>query len=78
MQKILGYIGLAIMVIAGLHQIMQINNVSDVIAEGNRKSDIEMAAAKAERQADEEDREYDSENFDLLEPSDLKEQETDE
>jgi cellobiose-specific phosphotransferase system component IIC len=75
MQKILGYIALAIIAIVGLHQVMQINNVSDAIAESNRKTNVEMAERKAKEQASEEameeEREYASESYGVPEQSEF-------
>ena len=76
MQRILGYIALAIIAIVGLHSVMQINTVSDVIAEGNRKTDAEIAQRKADEKAREEERAFDGEtfdgeNYDVPEPTDF-------
>jgi hypothetical protein len=77
MQKILGYIALAIIAVVGLYEVMQLNNVSDVIAESNRKTRIEMAAAKAEDAAREKEQEaeqeYASENYGVPETSEFTE-----
>jgi hypothetical protein len=49
MKKILGYIALGIIAAVGLYEVAQLNNVSDVIAEGNIKTDKEIAQRKADK-----------------------------
>ena len=71
MKEILGYITLAIVALLGIHQVMQINNVSDAIAESNRKTKLEMADRKAKKQAYEEEKEYESENYGVPEHSEF-------
>ncbi len=77
MGKIAGYIVLAFVALVGIYELSTLNNVSDVIAESNRKTRIEMATRKAnekaveERQADEGD--YDMDDYSVPEPSDSPE-----
>jgi hypothetical protein len=74
-KQILGYAALAFIALMGIHKVMQINNVSDVIAESNRKTRIEMAQRKALEQSSEEamedEREYASENYGVPEHSEF-------